>query len=143
MANFSVNLTDDQKDEIVVNVLLKDLFSFEGKIQYPNPDDIKVQDAIKTILSNWYMTPEAYEKVMDLVKEEPEVKESDEKFYWIEPLNGWKWGFPKKINYNSYIGDTIDWLIKNGYPKEEIEKIGKNFSWKIWRQSEEKKEQKK
>ena len=92
MANFSVNLTDDQKDEIVVNVLLKDLFSFEGKMKYPNPDDMEIRDAIKTLLSNWYMTPEAYEKVMGLTKEEPEVKESDEKFYWIEPLNGWKWG---------------------------------------------------
>jgi len=140
MANFSVNLTDDQKDEIVVNVLLKDLFSFEGKMKYPNPGDMEIRDAIKTLLSNWYMTPEAYEKVMGLTKEEPEVKESDEKFYWIEPLNGWKWGFPKKINYNSYLGDTLDWLIKNGYPKEEIEKIGKNFSWKIWRQPEEKKD---
>jgi len=81
MANFSVNLTDDQKDEIVVNVLLKDLFSFEGhiKAKYPSPDDIKISDAIKTLLSNWYMTPEAYEKVTG--KEEPEVKEEDDKFY--------------------------------------------------------------
>jgi len=55
-------------------------------------------------------------------------------------LNGWKWGFPKKINYNSYLGDTLEWLVKNGYPKEEIEKLGKNFSWKIWRQPEEKKD---
>ena len=137
MFNFSIDLTDDQKDEIVVNVLLKDLMQFEGhlKAKYPSADDIKISDAIKTLLSNWYMTPESYEKVTGQGE-----SDSNESMYWIEPLNGWKWGFPKKISYNSYLGDTMEWLVKNGYPKEEIEKIGKNFSWKIWKQPEEKKD---
>ena len=134
MVNFSVNLTDDQKDEIVVNVLLKDLFSFEGKMAYPNPEDMEIRDAIKTILSKWYMTPEAFKKVTE---GEDTEETKDDKYYWIEPLNGWKWGFPKKISYDNYLGDTMEWFVKNGYPKNEIEKLGKHFSWKLQQRPEE------
>lgn len=139
MANFNLSLTDDQKDEVVVNVLLKDFLSFQGhlKSKYPNPDDIKISDAIKTLLSSWYMTPEAFDNVVGNSKDDEDTKEDAEKYYWIEPMNGWKWGFPKKISHKSYLDDTIEWLVKNGYPKDEIEKLGRHFTWTIWRRPEE------
>jgi len=140
--NLLFEVNEDQQEEIAVNVLLKSLMNFEAnlKTEYPNPDNIKLVDAAKTLLSCWFMTPEEFERVTG---DKDTEEKKDEKFYWIEPLNGWKWNFPKKISYDSYLGDTIDWLVKNGYPKEEIEKLGKNFTWKIWQQPEEKEEQKK
>lgn len=35
-----------------------------------------------------------------------------------DPPGGWKYGFPKAVP--DYGVDLKNWLIKNGYPKEEI-----------------------
>lgn len=53
-----------------------------------------------------------YEQKEDLVK-------------WIDPPSGWKYGFPKPIPEN--ITNTIEWLVENGYPETEIEKLGEYF----------------
>jgi hypothetical protein len=151
MTNLNLKLTDknlvfevneDQQEEITVNVLLKSLMTFESslKSKYPNPDNIKLADAAKTLLSCWFMTPEEFERVTG----DKDTEEKEERgFYMIDPPSGFKWGFPKKISYDSLIGDTVDWLIKNGYPKEEIEAAGNLFTWKIWQKPEEKEGEKK
>ena len=48
---------------------------------------------------------------------------------WIDPPSGWKYGFPKIKDDDS---DTIEWLVKNGYPKEDIDKLGKYFYTRQW-----------
>lgn len=43
---------------------------------------------------------------------------------YIDPPSGWKYGFPKLApkNLREMNGDDLnDWLISNGYPKEEVE----------------------
>jgi len=51
----------------------------------------------------------------------------------IDPPGGWKYGFPKAWNGE---GDLTEWLIDNGYPKKEIESMGKYFYVRKWEASE-------
>jgi hypothetical protein len=48
----------------------------------------------------------------------------------IDPPSGWKYGFPKEIP--EHVDDTRAWLIENGYPKEEIDKLGDSFFVRGW-----------
>ena len=52
------------------------------------------------------------------------------KVKFIDPPKGWKYGFPKMIP--NYITDVKDWLIKNGYPKSEIDECGDYFYCRYW-----------
>ena len=49
---------------------------------------------------------------------------------YIDPPSGWMYGFPKPIP--EYISDIRAWLITNGYPEEEIESWGDNFTYRCW-----------
>ena len=53
---------------------------------------------------------------------------------WVDPPGGWKYGFPKIKLDDS---DTLEWLVKHGYPKEEIDKLGKHFFTRQWEATEE------
>lgn len=39
-------------------------------------------------------------------------------FMWIDPPEGWRYGFPKLYNKKTDPSVT-EWLLKEGYPKEE------------------------
>ena len=136
MINFSVNISEDQKDQIVVETLLNDYFKFSDYAE-----DLKIKDAIETILSCWYMPKEEFDKVIaerkeelkEGAKEKKAGKEKDkESSYYIDPLQGYKWGFPKPISQESILGDTMKWLTDNGYPKEIMDGFGKHFKFTIW-----------
>lgn len=48
---------------------------------------------------------------------------------WVDPPEGWKYGFPKKVDdayYNMGV-DKTQWYLNNGYPKELIDKGMLNF----------------
>ena len=47
----------------------------------------------------------------------------------IDPPEGWKYGFPKQLPDN--VENIIDWLIRNGYPKQLIESYGDSFYYRI------------
>jgi len=52
------------------------------------------------------------------------------KVMYIDPPEGWKYGFPKVLPK-----DTVDvraWLIEEGYPKDLIESYGKQFNCRMW-----------
>lgn len=49
----------------------------------------------------------------------------------IDPPFGWKYGFPKVIPKQVIENGTVkEWLIKEGYPKEEIN--GDSFYCRYW-----------
>lgn len=135
MINFSINISDDQKDQIVVETLLNDYFSAE---------DLRLKDAIETILSSWYMPKGEFDKVVAERKTEAKEKKIDKEkdkessgpsfsaAYYIDPLQGYKWGFPKPISQENILGDTMEWLTNNGYPKEVIDGFGNHFKFTIW-----------
>ena len=44
----------------------------------------------------------------------------------IDPPNGWRHGFPKE--YDTYRDPPIrEWLVKEGYPQQEIDQLGPNL----------------
>ena len=53
----------------------------------------------------------------------------------IDPPSGWKYGFPKPIP-EGIIGKgevpLVTWLVDNGYPQEEIDKLGEHFYCRFW-----------
>lgn len=52
------------------------------------------------------------------------------KIKYIDPPEGWRYGFPKEIPED--VDDTKAWLIANGYPKKEIEALGDSFYVRGW-----------
>lgn len=38
---------------------------------------------------------------------------------WVDPNEGWKYGFPKLYDPNSD-GDMKDWLVEQGYPIDQL-----------------------
>ena len=142
MISLSIDISEDQKDKIVVETLIKDYFTLS---EYA--EDLMVKDAIATILSSYYMTEKGFEKVLaeraEETKEKKTNKEKDKKSsYYIDPLQGYKWGFPKPISQENILGDTMRWLTDNGYPKEVIDGFGNHFKFTIWSSKPTKSEQK-
>jgi hypothetical protein len=132
MISLSIDISEDQKDKIVVETLIKDYFTLS---EYA--EDLRVKDAIATILSSYYMTEKEFEKVLaEREAENTEKKSNKEKdkksSYYIDPLQGYKWGFPKPISQENILGNTMKWLTDNGYPKEIMDGFGKHFKFTIW-----------
>ena len=48
----------------------------------------------------------------------------------IDPPSGWKYGFPKEIP--EHVDNTVQWLIENGYPEAEINRLGDSFWVRGW-----------
>lgn len=56
----------------------------------------------------------------------------------IDVPSGWKYGFPRPIPEDIKDEDIKNWLLKNGYPRHEIENLGKAFYWRTWYQEQDK-----
>ena len=54
---------------------------------------------------------------------------------WIDPPSGWKYGFPKPVPEG--VEDTIEWLVSEGYPRAEIDKMGDYFLCRYWETEDE------
>ena len=58
---------------------------------------------------------------------------------WIDPPNGWRYGFPKVIPVQTKANgeDAIKaWLLNNGYPQHEIDNGGMRYkSWSDMRKT--------
>ena len=52
---------------------------------------------------------------------------------WVDPPNGWQYGFPKKWDGK---GTSKEWLLKEGYPQEEIDACGEAFYIRCWEAEE-------
>lgn len=50
---------------------------------------------------------------------------------YIDPPEGWKYGFPKKLPKKSP-KDIMQWLIKKGYPEYKIKDYGEYFYCRSW-----------
>ena len=49
----------------------------------------------------------------------------------IDPPSGWKYGFPKALPDSEPV-NIIEWLAENGYPQEEIDRLGEYFFFRQW-----------
>ena len=50
---------------------------------------------------------------------------------WVDPPEGYKYGFPK-MHDEAKDGDIYDWLVREGYPQENIDALGKYFYLRYW-----------
>ena len=51
----------------------------------------------------------------------------------IDPPGGWRYGFPKPLPKDvQRNNNTLEWLVKEGYPQEEIDKCGDHFYLRYW-----------
>lgn len=63
--------------------------------------------------------------------EETTSKLTNNKVLWIDPPEGWRYGFPRAVPEG--IEDGIhEWMIKVGYPKEKMEAYGESFYCGMW-----------
>lgn len=49
----------------------------------------------------------------------------------IDPPEGWRYGFPKRIP-REHQHRTLEWLVEQGYPKAEIDRLGRFFICRYW-----------
>ena len=56
---------------------------------------------------------------------------------WVDPPSGWKYDFPKVCPDGEE--PTNEWLVKNGYPQEEIDRMKDYFMVRYWSADEDKK----
>lgn len=50
---------------------------------------------------------------------------------YIDPPAGWQYGFPKVYDPKRD-GDVLKWLVEQGYPQEEIDRLGESFYFRSW-----------
>ena len=69
----------------------------------------------------------------DYVQEEDDgllhIIELQREEIYVDPPEGWKYGFPKVWDKNKY-PELNEWLVQEGYPKKEIEKD--SFYCRFW-----------
>lgn len=51
----------------------------------------------------------------------------------VDPPDGHRYGFPKAVP-KEWEAHIIAWLIKEGYPPEDIQAAGDNFAIRCWRE---------
>jgi hypothetical protein len=49
---------------------------------------------------------------------------------YIDPPQGWKWGFPKE--FPEGVADIDEWFVANGYPRSVIKEYGEYFFYRIF-----------
>ena len=55
---------------------------------------------------------------------------------WVDPPEGWKYGFPKFYMKDNKPGNFNKWLISNGYPAKIITYFGNSFDCRFWEEKE-------
>lgn len=50
---------------------------------------------------------------------------------WVDPPGGWRYGFPKVYDKEEN-PNLNDWLEKEGYPTNEINRLGDSFNCRFW-----------
>ena len=51
---------------------------------------------------------------------------------YIDPPEGWKYGFPKVLPEEIQTEEIPDWMVSEGYPIQLIEEFGESFYWRSW-----------
>lgn len=65
--------------------------------------------------------------------EETTSKPTNNKVLWIDPPEGWRYGFPRAVPKGIECEESIiKWMIECGYPKKKIEEYGEYFFCNMW-----------
>ena len=52
--------------------------------------------------------------------------------HMVDPPSGWRYGFPKAYDRTTDGDDMVTWLVQEGYPQREIDRLGKHFYVRQW-----------
>ena len=55
----------------------------------------------------------------------------------VDPPSGWRYGFPRVYDRLEHGDDVIAWLVQEGYPQAEIDRMGEHFYVRQWPVEEE------
>lgn len=55
---------------------------------------------------------------------------------YIDPPEGWKYGFPKVLPEEIQTEEIPDWMVSEGYPIQLIEEFGEYFYWRSWEEED-------
>jgi len=50
---------------------------------------------------------------------------------WIDPPEGWKYGFPAIYDPDAD-GQLSDWIVRKGYPLQTIKEYGESWAVRCW-----------
>ena len=56
---------------------------------------------------------------------------------WVDPPSGWKYGFPRVYDRLVDGEDLYAWMVAQGYPQAEIDRMGDYFFVRSWSADEE------
>jgi hypothetical protein len=56
---------------------------------------------------------------------------------WVDPPSGWRYGFPKIYDRLEDGEDMHAWMVAQGYPQAEIDRMGDYFFVRCWSADEE------
>ena len=56
--------------------------------------------------------------------------------HMIDPPSGWRYGFPKAFDRVTDGDDLRAWLVQEGYPQAEIDRMGDHFYVRQWEESD-------
>jgi hypothetical protein len=60
------------------------------------------------------------------------AKEKITTVQYIDPPEGWRYGFPKVIPDG--VVNTSKWLVEQGYPQKLIDEFGEYFCCRFWKE---------
>ena len=49
----------------------------------------------------------------------------------IDPPSGWRYGFPRVLPEEA-MGRNLEWMVEQGYPQFEIDKMKEHFYCRYW-----------
>jgi len=55
----------------------------------------------------------------------------EEHMIWVDPPEGWKYGFPAIYDPDTD-GQMSDWIVKKGYPINLIQEYGESWAVRSW-----------
>ena len=55
--------------------------------------------------------------------------------HMVDPPSGWRYGFPKAYDRTTDGDDMVTWLVREGYPQREIDRLGDQFHVRQWCES--------
>jgi hypothetical protein len=52
--------------------------------------------------------------------------------HMVDPPGGWRYGFPRAYDRVTDGDDFMAWLVEQGYPQAEIDRMGNHFYVRQW-----------
>ena len=71
------------------------------------------------------------EKAMREVQRLGQEIQPEERMIWVDPPEGWKYGFPAIYDPNTD-GQLSEWIVRKGYPLLTIKEYGDAWAVRCW-----------